>query len=82
MREEAGVEVESVHILGSQPWPIGKAEVHPLLRHAASHSTSLTHSCSAPALLATKCIAGDVLARLFCVTCADWPDSNAPFAHE
>ena len=23
VREEAGVEVESVHILGSQPWPIG-----------------------------------------------------------
>ena len=23
VREEAGVEVENVHILGSQPWPIG-----------------------------------------------------------
>ena len=27
VREEAGVEVENVHILGSQPWPIGKSTV-------------------------------------------------------
>ena len=25
VREEAGVEVEDVHILGSQPWPIGES---------------------------------------------------------
>ena len=27
VKEEAGVEVENVHILGSQPWPIGESTV-------------------------------------------------------
>ena len=50
VREEAGVDVESVHILGSQPWPIGEVEAHSLLHHAVSHSTLQTHVllCASP----------------------------------
>ena len=35
VREEAGVEVENVHILGSQPWPIG---VYIVLAHQCRFS--------------------------------------------
>ena len=55
------MDVESVHILGSQPWPIGEARVQPLLRHVVSHSILLTHLRSMPSLVAIDYIASDIL---------------------
>ena len=60
VREEAGVDVESVHILGSQPWPIGEAEAHSLLRHAVS-----TQHCTPTAALCQPWLPQTVLRAMF-----------------
>ena len=56
------MDVESVHILGSQPWPIGEAKAPPLLRCSVSHSTLHTHMCSVPAQVAIDYTAHNVSA--------------------
>mmetsp|Transcript_54315 Transcript_54315/g.172489 ORF Transcript_54315/g.172489 Transcript_54315/m.172489 type:complete len:118 (+) Transcript_54315:961-1314(+) len=55
VQEEAGVGVSSIHVVGSQPWPVGRASLERVPTGAASYRFRLSMHHHAPLLV---CSAG------------------------